>query len=307
MMSDAGGQCERQAEEERAFVAAHRACGVDADCVAVGDCGNSDFIAVSASAMDEAKALIERRCFNHSDGPGYYALCRNSLCERVQSTRYCTEVPHTPVCPAGSSYERLGCGGEFDGEGCYMRCDPSSPEPCAPGFRCAQVAVNPDSDPDGGLDDTCGTTRYLCQESPDCQLELGLSLDWLEVAELKRDMGAELRLTVRNRSDAPLTFSYDAPCHGPKVSGLGDYELWESCLAGACEHEFERVTLTLAAGETHDLASDVILAGPATCNPQGLAEGSYRLSFELPNLAGAIACGPSPVELRVVPGRAHGL
>jgi hypothetical protein len=112
------------------------------------------------------------------------------------------------------------------------------------------------------------------------------------VTTLMQNSAAMLRVTLVNRTDQPLTFTYDQPCAGPAVTGLGDFDLWDSCLQGACEIDPVPTTITLAPRERRITAQRVVTPSASTCNPQGLGVGDYRLGLTLANLQGATQCGP---------------
>lgn len=78
---DAGTTCEARAQAYEDFVAAHRSCSLDADCVVVGDCGpNADFASVRADSATEARTLQVARCSGTHDGPVYRAVCQAGTC-----------------------------------------------------------------------------------------------------------------------------------------------------------------------------------------------------------------------------------
>ena len=291
--------CEQQEEAESAFLAAHSACNVDADCAVLGDCSNAHFVPVSASAAVEGQELIAARCDKVSDGPTFHPVCRASTCQLVFSTLPCGGGGHDK-CPAGLTFEAPGCEGEPFPAGCYVACDSETAGSCPPGFTCQETSVTPSCASEGC--DACGEMRELCRPAPGCELSLSLTLDEGSVASTHHDQGAELVVKMTNLTEAPLTVSYDASCHGPRVSGLGEFDLWSACLAGACEQELVPTRLALAPGEARVLGRAVVTPGASTCNPSGLADGTYRLSVALENLTGASVCGPSPVELTVLPG-----
>jgi hypothetical protein len=142
----------------------------------------------------------------------------------------------------------------------------------------------------------------LCLPAPACQLVLATRLDGRDAIALHRDAAARLELTVENTTDAPVTFTHNRACHGPRVSGLGSYDLWNECLAGDCPAVDMPVTITLAAHETRVLAEALVAPSASTCNQAGLADGTYALTFGLIDVTGASLCGPAAAELKVVPG-----
>jgi hypothetical protein len=163
--------------------------------------------------------------------------------------------------------------------------------PCASGYTCQKQTVDP-----------CPATagegeKWLCAPAATCQLALVLGFDGESVARLRDDEASELKLWLVNRTDQPLTFSYELPCNGPALLGLGDYDLWNACLAGACPTPHERVEVTLAAHERQLYRSTLLEMKPSTCNMHGLAPGRYTPTFSLANIAGAKVCGPAATLL----------
>jgi hypothetical protein len=296
--------CLEHARAIQAFVAAHRRCETHADCVIVGDCSHADFQAVAREFEAEAKDLVfDDAACGAFDGPTYHAVCRAGSCERVQSVHACGYAISQFECPSDTArYEGNTCGyPPALRAGCYQACDADGDDAsCAAGFTCQQTSVNPCPSSDlGGAPtcDACGAAARLCLPAPACQVELSLAFNGSTAARVFTGRSAELQLWLENRTDETITFDFEVPCHGPRIQGLGDFDLWQACLAGACLEEPLRTELTLAPHERRLWRSAVLDLEPSDCNPQGLPSGMYTPTFTLTNVQGAITCGPAPASL----------
>ena len=156
--------------QDWAFLAAHRTCAVDADCVIVGACsGGFGFFAVEQSAKTAAQALSDHTLCPAYDGPIYHAVCEQSLCRARATGASCGGARPsdggTPGCPANGELYRTDCAGSADAAQpavCATRCSGMSDASCGPGARCAQVSV---SEASGAYGAGCGMTYpvWLCQ------------------------------------------------------------------------------------------------------------------------------------------------
>jgi hypothetical protein len=298
---DPGG-CDEQCTRERAFVAAHSACSVNTDCVAVGNCSNADFIAVSSDARAAAEALIAQRTSRALDGPAYYAACVEGACQLAQAPVWCGS-PISRDCPADYAWQEPGCSDAGTGieAGCYRGCTLGSDEGCPAGHTCAAAAVDPCVPAPGatGGCGACSAATPLCVPRPACDVRLSVTLDGRPTAEIARDGATKLVLTATNLTDAPISFSHDSACGPPELTGLDAFDLFDECLSGACPPVAPQ-TVRFAAGETLIVRSALIAAAPGhVCNEAGLAPGTYTLSFGYVNVQGATVCGPVPAELVV--------
>jgi hypothetical protein len=289
-------------DELASFVAEHRACSSDDDCVIVGDCSHTCFPSVARSAEAEAMNVVLRRC-QQQDGPIYHARCRAGMCDRTQSTGSCGSAIETE-CPAVDMVRQVaGCGTVAAGfrDGCQTKCKGQADDgPCTTGYSCQQTSINPCWMVTGGAScSACGEDTWLCLPVPACQVELALTYDGGPLARVVSPQATELTLWLMNRTDQTLTFSFELPCHGPSVVGLGDYDLWQSCLAGACPTEHARTEVTLKPHERLRWRSALVEVDPSECNAHGLASGKYMPSFSLPYVQGANVCGPTATSLRV--------
>lgn len=289
------------------FVDAHARCSVDADCTIVGDCGHADFVSVATGAAEEARELVLGNPCATSDGPTYNAVCKAGRCSRVRGTAVCGGVP-VRECPTGTSWHFPGCGAPMPSfeAGCYARCEAVGDDTsCAAGYTCQETSIDPCKpiDPSAGSScAACGTGAKLCLPAPSCEVELRVTFDGRpQYAAYPFDGSTQLGLTLENLTDRALTLQFDAPCHGPNVSGLGTYDLWNQCLAGACLTETVRTELTLAPKERKLWRSSVLSGTPSTCNASGLPPGTYTPTFTLPNVEGARVCGPAPSQLIAQP------
>ncbi len=291
-------------EKAAEFVAAHRACTSDSDCVIVGDCSHANFQAVAKDAADEARALV--LACTAFDGPTYNAVCRANECERVPTGQSCGQA--TPrACPAGMQWERPGCGSHPGDaafvDGCYASCEAVGDDgACPTGHTCQRTTRDPciPASPGGIACEACGAHDVtLCLPAPDCDLELAITFyDGLHTeARLAEGGSIEMSLLLINRASRALTLEFDVPCHGPAIAGLGSYDVWNSCLAGVCETDPVSTRVSLAVGEKLRWRSAVLTDAPSSCNPAGLPDGRLALSFALANLKGAKVCGPAAATL----------
>jgi hypothetical protein len=299
---DAGDDwCAIQGAREQKFVEANRACSSHADCVALGDCSNADFIAVSASAREQAEALIDARECRAQDGPTYHAVCREGACELAYARFWCGTPEHT-LCPEGQQFHRSGCGSSAPLlAGCFTPCSEGDASACSPGYTCQEADIDPCGGGGEGGDTctACAATVHLCRPAPGCQVHLSLTLDGASRVSLSSDGAAKLAVQLSNRTDAPITLSFDVPCHGPQVTGLGAHDVWDACLAGPCSEDVVRRTVTLAAKQTLVLAEALLAPVATACNPEVLATESYRPSVSLQNVSGAVLCTNAAAQLDV--------
>lgn len=296
LMVDAGSEysCLQHSSEIKTFVENHRSCSSNDDCVLVGDCSHSNFQVVARSAEEGAKKLVfDDRC-RYNDGPGYFARCRESRCERIKSRVWCGGAPQSE-CPTGMVMHKTLCGAvdpKSYHSGCYTPCSAQGDDgPCTSGYTCQKTTIDP-----------CPATpgegeKWLCAPVAACQVELSLTFDGRSAVRVLDDEATELKLWLENRTDQALTFSYELPCNGPAVVGLADYDLWGACLAGACPSPRERVEVTLAPREKRLYRSALVELAPSTCNMHGLAAGKYSPTFGLPYVQGANVCGPEGTSL----------
>jgi hypothetical protein len=291
--------CELHAAKLADFVEAHRSCVRDDDCVIVGDCNHADFPSVSRAFEAEATALVldDAQCGAH-DGPTYNAVCRAGVCDRIRSHQSCGQVPPTE-CPGELETYRPGCGTVASAfrAGCQASCtDSYDSADCAPGYNCQQTSIDP-CGPVGCA--ACGQEVWLCLPAPSCQVQLSVSFDGVSLARIADGQSTELQLWLENRTDQTLNLSFDMPCHGPAVEGLGSFDVWQACVAGACVSDPVQTELTLAPRQKLLWKSAVLTSGATVCNPAGLASGTYTATFSLPGVTGATTCGPSATSLLV--------
>jgi hypothetical protein len=139
----------------------------------------------------------------------------------------------------------------------------------------------------------------LCLPAPACQLQLSVKFQGDRTLEtLRAGVSTTLELWFENLTDSPLPLRFVDPCHGPVIQGLGDYDVWNACLAGVCFDDAPITELTLAPREKKRWRSAILLAGTSACNPMGLAPGKYTPSFHL-GATGVTSCGPDVAELTV--------
>jgi hypothetical protein len=291
--------CEAAGKKLSDFISQHRSCSIDSDCAIVGDCSHADFMAIERAHLEEATRLSLQTC-GAQDGPTYNAVCNANKCDIIRSVAYCGGVPQSE-CPAGTKRRYPGCSEPkptFE-EGCYADCTAAGNNAgCPAGYTCQTQSI----DPCRGLAcDACGQEVALCLPAPTCEVELALGFDGRSLVKVPSAQSTQLALWLSNRTDRTLKLSFDVPCHGPKVTGLGNYDLWSQCLAGSCAEPTQRVELTLMPREELRWRTAVVRPFASTCNPQGLAAGTYTPSFTLSNLTGAVSCGPAPTSLTVTP------
>lgn len=300
-------ECSAWSDKIGDFVDAHAGCSFDADCTIVGDCSHADFVSVATSAAEAAKELVLENPCASSDGPTYNAVCKAGRCSRVRATAVCGGVP-VRECPAGTSWQIPGCSTPVPSfqAGCYASCDRVGDDTsCAHGYTCQETNIDPCTPLYPSSDatcDACGSETKLCLPAPNCEVKLSIRFDGRpQYATYPPDGSTQLGLTLENLTDRALTLQFDMPCHGPNVSGLGTYDLWNECLAGACLTETVRTALTLGPKERTLWRSSVLSSTPSACNASGLPPGSYTPTFALPNVQGARVCGPAPSQLIAQP------
>ena len=295
--------CQAHAQEVLEFVEAHRACGSDLNCNVVGSCsGGFGFKAVNDSSNLQAQSLSNttpRGCRTDA-GNTYSAICDEGLCIAVQNGGIC-DAPPGPngACPKGRTAYGVSCPAPNAGmiePGCYQRCDETAAPVCDPGFVCqASTTSSCDYAPADGCKSCEPRSSSLCVPGADCQVLLSLDFDGEPSATWGDSGEAELHFWATNRSAAQVRFELPA-CARPEVQGLPGYDFFADCTAG-CDQTAPRV-FTLMPGERATLAQATLARAASACNPDGIAPGTYELSFVLPGLSGAQACGSSPVELR---------
>jgi hypothetical protein len=301
---DGGDACDRERAREAEFVESHRACSVHGDCVAIGSCSDTNAIAVNTSSQAEAQALFDARtCGSAPDGPTYHAICNQGACELAYARLWCG-IPTNTECPDGQQYFTSGCGGAPEFAGCFTACSAGDSSACSPGYTCQQVEVDPCGGGvlDGDACQACGAQAHLCMPDPGCEVTTHVKLDGLDRAALPNDGAAFLSVRLVNQTDAPLRFTFDLSCHGPDVSGLPGYDLWDACLQGPCSEDIVPHTVTLAARESKTLAETLLGPVATSCNPAPLAPATYRLGYALTNVQGARACAAPAAQLLVHDG-----
>lgn len=287
------------------FVAAHADCTVDSDCAIVGDCSHADWRAIAAPFAEEANRRVRAGQCGSSDGPGANAVCDRGKCVAARASLWCGSVPETE-CPSGSVRSYAGCGAVASTytEGCHVPCTESADESgCPQGYTCQTTSTDPCRAATLGQDTcaACGHEAVQCLPAPGCALKLSARFQGNRVApKLHSGESTVLELWLENLTNTKLEVSFELPCHGPEVSGLAGYDVWNSCLAGVCQAERVQTQLTLQPHAKTLWRSAVLRAGSSDCNPDGLAAGTYRPSFDL-NVSGVPTCGPEPVELTVAP------
>lgn len=298
--------CEREAAEISTFVSSHRSCNVHGDCVAIGNCSNADFIAVAASARDEAQRLVDNRKCTTADGPGYYAGCRDHQCELLRAPVSCGHPIEDPLCAEGRTFYTPS----FDSQhpsfapGCYERCDASAAvDPCGAGFHCTTTSYQPCRAPAGALDAIpCAAISAevsLCLPDADCDVWLSVEFEQRdERYVLTPNTASKMFVVMENAKSTSQTFTLAAWCHGPEVEGVAPYDPFDTCLAGVCDLQ-EKQTITLAPNERRIVREAFLTSAPSTCNPQGLLPGNYDLSWKLPGITGAKACTKPASQLTV--------
>jgi hypothetical protein len=300
------GTCGAASKQLADFIAAHRSCSVDSDCAIVGDCSHADFQAVQRAHRDEAQSLALQTC-GSVDGPTYNAVCKAGQCERLRSVAWCGGAPQTE-CPAGTKRRYPGCSEPAPpsfAEGCFADCSGvGSNAGCPMGYTCQSTSIDPCHRTSAGeaTCDACGQEVTLCLPAPACEVELAVGFDYGKtLVTVPKDQSTQLELWLTNKTDRTLSLSFDLPCPGgPVVSGLGDYDLWNSCLAGVCAEPTQREQLSLKPKEKLRWRTAVVRPSASSCNQQGLALGTYAPTFSL-GISGAVSCGPAAAGLIVSP------
>lgn len=139
-------------EEERSFLASHRACTTDSDCTIAGSCsGGFGFEAIRVDARERAQAYSDRTaCGAAFDGPTYRAVCEQGLCVARNSGTSCGAAQPAdggrPGCPEGEEIYLTACDGE---PACRQRCSGASDDRCGASSQCEQTKVSAVSPPYG--------------------------------------------------------------------------------------------------------------------------------------------------------------
>lgn len=291
--------CDEYAQTVRDFVEAYSVCATNSDCVTLGNCSNAEFFAVAADAAQEGKALIDGRpaSCRAQDGPAYGPVCFENVCQKLGSVAACGGAI-AEVCPSGQSFHRDGCSAQTPFvDGCYATCDDE--HPCSSGSRC-QVVESNTCHAGPGDDDDCVTceTMTLCLPEPDCEFLVSVEFQrGARVVALHAEV-AEINLVVENLGNDTRSIEYVEPCHGPFVQGLDGYDLWDSCVKGACTGVETKITLTLGPRERRVLYTGYASPLPSTCNKAGLSRGIHALSWNLAGASGAKVCVLPASELR---------
>jgi hypothetical protein len=285
------------------FIASHNRCSSDSDCAIVGDCSHAGFDSVAREFQPEAQRLSMASC-SVFDGPTYNAVCKQGKCATLRSVAQCGGAPQQE-CPSGSQRYRPGCNAPTQrlAEGCYTPCSSVGSSCDQEGYTCQAASIDPCAGKGGSCAEGCSAAASLCLPAPTCELELSVGFDFqrtfVQLPDLSGGASTQLELWLENRTTSTLNVSFDLPCHGPAVVGLSDYDLWGECLAGVCDPASMRTELSLAPRQKLKWRSALVAMPATTCNPQGLAAGTYAPSFVLSGLKGAVACGPAPVALLV--------
>lgn len=288
--------CEAQYEAVQAFVASHRECRVDSDCAIIGGCsGSFGFTAVTASARDEGQRLpIDEECALH-DGSLYAPLCEQGSCVMRPTGGQCGGI--ASPCRDDQELYRTTCTAP---DTCLQRCEGGADARCGAGFSCQPMQVVPVS---GECSATL--TRAMCAPAPSC--EVLLSIEGMTQSPADRGTARSqllgslpLELWAENLTQVAKTFRYQRPCPGgPTLTGIGEYDAWGVCLAGACPTN-PPTEVTLAPRQRVSLGQARIDAQANDCNPSPLAPGNYAVGFVLEAAEGATLCGPVPYQLSVV-------
>lgn len=300
--SDASTTCEVERAALQNFLTAHRACSSDADCTLIGSCSGPSFEAVSTSARDEAQRLADAISCKIFDGPLYEPRCEANTCVSRPSGASCGG--RGSLCQSGQALYETNCSDAGSTESaCYKKCSGASDGTCPSGFSCQTTQVVSQS---GG----CAAPKidaWLCRPAPSC--EVALSIDATAGSDprsYKRytmfalgDESVSIELWAENLTDAPKTFRYDPRCASHDLTGLGSYDAFGACLAGACPTPIPAREITLQPRERALLGTGMVRTRPSDCNANGLASGSYDVGFTLANVTGAAVCGPDALELKV--------
>lgn len=155
-------------QQERAFLAAHKACVRDEDCAIAGSCsGGFGFEAVQASVTAQAQAYSDRTsCGKVYDGPTYNAVCEQATCVKRENGQACGRVPTDAsvpdVCSEGRELYRSSCSTPFI---CRQRCTGTADTQCGAGAGCKLESVSVASE---RYDNRCEPKQelWLCSALP---------------------------------------------------------------------------------------------------------------------------------------------
>ena len=296
------------------FLAANSHCEVDSDCVIVGDCsGGFGFYAVNAAAREEGEALsldTPAEC-GAFDGPLYHAVCEEGTCGELETGDACGTYHEGPsgVCPDTDVPYVQSCALAEAGDlaidtGCHRRCGEGGASVCPAGFACQAASGCAYGYGGGGVGNGNSCTECepssveLCVPDPACEVVLELDFAGEPSAWFGELHELTLTLSARNVSDAEVTISI-AACASPELEGLGDYDAFELCAAGACV-ETEPREITLLPSQRMMLAQPTLRRYGSSCNDD-IADGDHTITFSLPDVTGAQLCGSAPVALHVRP------
>ena len=295
-------RCGEAHERLLSYVAKHRQCTRSDDCAIAGGCNDAlGFVAVNASAREEAQRLASVPGCGWADGSLEAAVCEQGVCVGRQIDVSCGGYEFG--CPTGYAHHLTDPADSSKTGACYKNCSMDEDAGCDVGFTCREMPVFtlpgvPPTPVEG--------TATVCRPPSSCELLLSIDSDsgWsrpgAERLTLLRESDVERKLSlwVENVSTSSKTFAYHPPCGGTKVSGLGTYDSVEGCLVTAC-NDVALVHVTLAPGERSSIGTARVTPSATTCNPNGLARGTYQVRFALHQVEGAMLCGPEPLELRV--------
>ena len=301
--SEGIAECEATQQTLQRFVGEHRDCASDGDCTLVGTCSaTAGFAAVSTSARAEAQRLADAVRCESVDGPLFAPVCEQGSCVARPTGGSCGG--RASVCQSTHALYQTTCTDAGSPEAaCYETCSGPTDDRCQSGFSCQATQVTPVT---GG----CSAPQidaFLCRPAAGCEVALSVEItaapDTRSLKSYALFAGSQetvsLGLWAENLTAAPKTFRYGPRCVGHHLTGLGSYDAFSACLAGACPEDQEPKEITLAPGERALLGTGTVRGAADDCNPSGLARGSYDVGFMLEQLDGATACGPEPVQLRV--------
>jgi hypothetical protein len=159
---DAGSAC----AEEKAYLAAHRGCSTDSDCVIVGSCsGGFGFEAVEVSAKERAQQYSDQTsCGQVFDGPTFHAVCEQGRCSARGTGWWCggplADAGIPGRCSPDEEQYVIGCDAAIPT--CAKRCTGAGDTRCGGERSCEQTQVSA-ATPPYGLG--CGNVIdvWLCQ------------------------------------------------------------------------------------------------------------------------------------------------
>lgn len=291
-------RCREGLQRLETFLSSRRSCERHEDCAIIGGCsGSIGFAAVRADARDEAQRMAEGIC-GYNDGPLYSASCEQNRCVTRRSGGVCGSAPGTGSCRDGQALYALRCDGSEMQKSCESACDGPSDARCPTGYSCQQTPV---------YDQGCtaaASQLFLCRPTPACEVALSLELEGsyytraTKVAISALAPAKSLKIWAENLTAETKSIRYRPPCPAPaRLTGLGEYDPFGTCLAGACPEAAMR-DVVLEPGARVSLGTAQVSAQPGDCGP-GLPRGFYDIGLALPELSGAAACGPAPFQLLV--------